>query len=237
MPKRVALVIAAAMLAYAPAASAADRVIGLLSLPEVFGRTACDKFTPEEVALYEVPDGQRVGSIRVDRYWTFHPDGGCAGLVVNVHRDGRSGVSSLPTREFEYEAPAVVVLERRRNWFRVRLSDGSAWLKASSQDEFFTLEQLLRDRLGYLTEEWDQRLASAPAAPLHKVTVEATAAGPREVRVVEFRRAGDELWVHVEVLRESGCVSQGEPVVVARGWVRALAASGEPAVWFHARGC
>ena len=145
----------------ATADAAPDRVIGLLSLPEVFGRAPCDRFTPQEVVLYSAPDGRRTGSIRVDRNWTFNPEGGCEGLEVRVHADADGGAAILPTKEFEYEAPAAVVLEQRRTWFRIRTDTGSAWLVATSRDEFFPLRHLLTDRLTYLTGEWDGRLASS----------------------------------------------------------------------------
>ena len=70
-------------------AFAADRVIGLLSLPEVFGDFPCDEFAPEEITLYRAPDSnETVGWIRVETYWTFHAIGGCEGLRVSVYRPG-----------------------------------------------------------------------------------------------------------------------------------------------------
>ena len=74
------------LLIWVPALQAQDRVIGLLSLPDVFGAGPCERFVPREVALYSAPDTLRqVGSIRVDRHWTFPLDGGCEGLKVGVH--------------------------------------------------------------------------------------------------------------------------------------------------------
>ena len=75
----------------AVAEARADQVIGLLTLPEVFGREACDKFEPQEVVLYAAPTAQTpIGSIRVDRYWEFHAVGGCAGPHTRVGRPGRT---------------------------------------------------------------------------------------------------------------------------------------------------
>src|SRR5262245_2552204 len=99
------LILASSSVAYAQ-----DRVIGLLSLPEVFGAGPCDRFTPAEILLYAEPDGKtRVGSIRVATPWTFPAEGGCAGLTVNVYSNGRS-VGELPTLEYDYEVPAAVVV-------------------------------------------------------------------------------------------------------------------------------
>ena len=49
-------------------AHAQDRVIGLLTLPEVFGGEACTPFEPRPVPLYAEPASKReVASIRVDQ--------------------------------------------------------------------------------------------------------------------------------------------------------------------------
>ncbi len=68
--------------------------------------------------------------VSIDRHWTFHAAGSCEGLVVNVHQAGTGGVVRLPTREYEYEAPAAIVLERRGGWFKVQLVAESAWMPA-----------------------------------------------------------------------------------------------------------
>jgi hypothetical protein len=141
----------------------ADRVVGLLTLPEVFGNGPCDRFKPSEIVLYGAPEtGSVAGSIRVDTYWTFFDELNCGGLEVSVHRQG--AVSALPTSEYEYEAPAAIVLEQRGRWFRLRLSDGSAWVQASDRDEYLPLQRLLEDGLTYLTESWDGMLAPAPGS-------------------------------------------------------------------------
>jgi hypothetical protein len=220
------------------AAQAQEQIVGLLSLPEVFGSGPCDRFAPEEIPLHAAPDSSSpvLGFVRVDTYWTFHAAGGCEGLTVNVHSTRTQEVNELPTREAAYEAPAAIVLERRGRWYKVRLPNGAGWLSASERDEYFSLEHLLTQSLTYLTEATDRRLTSAPgAAPTNDQ-------GPnlvpgRPVRVVEFRRMDGRLWVRVEVVSHSICESTREPTITARGWMQAHAASGEPTIWFYSRGC
>ena len=228
----------AALLAMGLAAQTPDRIIGLLTLPDVFGRGACDRFQPRPVNLFAEPDAARlVGSIRVDAFWTFHEDGGCEGLRVSVHRTGTGSAGELPTREYEYEAPAAMVLERRGRWFRVRLPDGAAWIQASERDEFHPLDRLLPQRLTYLTSAWDGGLAASPGAARVGARQAGTSPEPH-VRVVELRQVDDDLWVRVEVLSHSVCdPAVAEPVVTARGWLPAHTASGELTIWFFARGC
>lgn len=225
----------APMASIGPAAAGQGKLIGLLSLPEVFGAGACDKFTPAAVALYLAPEsGPIVASIRVDQYWTFHDVGGCEGLKVGVHRSDRQGNQQLPVMEYTYEATAAVVLEQRGRWFRVRLTDGAAWLHASDRAEFFSLERLVADGLTYLTDGWDKRLARSPGESGEELR------GVRPdppVQVFGFRHHDGELWVEVAVLSHSFCESNEEPRVSARGWLRAHARSGDPAIWFYSRGC
>ena len=58
-------------------AAAAERIIGLVSLPEVFGAGPCAAFEPQEIALHGAPaDGKPIASIRVDKNWSFAPHGG-----------------------------------------------------------------------------------------------------------------------------------------------------------------
>jgi hypothetical protein len=224
------------LLACAPAVPAQDQVIGLLTQPEVVGSGPCDEFAPGEITLYAGPESRRVvGSVRVDEYWTFHEAGGCEGLKVSVHEAGSGRVSELPAREHDYEAPAAIVLARQGRWFQVRLAEGAAWLEASARSEYLPLEELLTDRLTYLTRGWDGTLAAAPGAAARGAARETARGG--NVRVVGFRRSADRLWVEIEVLSHSICESLEEPTVTDRGWVPAHAPSGEPTIWFFSRGC
>src|SRR5688500_17665336 len=108
-----------------------DRVIGLLSLPEVFGSRTCAPFEPRDVAVHSTPnDGTAFAAIRVDQNWSFAPHGGCEGLEVSVHRG--TVREDLPALEYDYEMPAAIVVERQSGWFRIKLSQGSGWIKAST---------------------------------------------------------------------------------------------------------
>ena len=81
-------------------AAAAERIIGLVSLPEVFGAAPCAAFEPEEIPLHASPaDGKPIAFIRVDKNWSFAPHGGCDGLKVSVHRGSWS--EELPTHQFD----------------------------------------------------------------------------------------------------------------------------------------
>jgi hypothetical protein len=57
-------------------------------------------------------------------------------------------------------------------------------------------------------------------------------------RVAGSKEIDGRLWLDVELWSHSICERAGEePTFKARGWMPAHAASGEPAIWFSARGC
>lgn len=229
LPRAVLLV----MVLSAQPAMAQDRVIGLLTLPEVFGGEACSPFKPESVALSVEPGGARIGSIEVDQYWSFAPHGGCEGLEVRVHKGNAR--SELPTREHGYEEPAAIVLAQQGRWFKIRLADGAGWVNATPRNTFKTLAELFDQALTAITEHFTGRLRNAPGGSL----IGDRLTDHQSVKVLEVRQVGTAQWLHVEVLDYSPCtVPVGkEPQVIAGGWMPAHAESGEPTVWFSSRGC
>lgn len=146
------------------------RIVGLLELRQVFGSGPCDRFKPEEVPLFSTPGGaDPVAVLRVDRYWTFLSDLSCEGLIVRVHPHGSGKPAELPTEEFAYEAPAAIVYEQRDRWFRIRLQDGSAWVRITDPARFHPLADRLTRGLSSVTEAWDGRLAAIPGGDLVRV--------------------------------------------------------------------
>jgi hypothetical protein len=196
------------LLGLAPLAGATDRVIGLLTLPQVMGDGPCDRFTPQEVPLYRDAAGaEQIGLVRVDRPWHFPATGGCEGLLVNVHLVEGQRVVALPTREFEYEAPAAVVLERHESWFRLKLDSDSAWVEATEANTFHSLEDLVMEGLSYLTEAFDGQLYEAPGAG---VAPAETLSG-QSVRVLESVRRDGLPWLQVQVMSHSACDAGDDP--------------------------
>ena len=220
-------------------AFAQDRVIGLLRLPEIFGNAPCAPFEPRVVTLHAEPGGSQIASIEVDQNWSFAPHGGCEGLQVSVHRgDARA---ELPTREYDYEAPAAIVLEQRGLWFRIRLNGGAAaWTEVPLADRFLSLESLYEEFIGvtFIADGGRGQLSKAPVGTVSDRGGPVVTPG-QPVRVIETRRLVERLWLHVEVFSHSICsaAASGPPDVVAQGWIPAHLPSGEPAVWFASRGC
>ena len=228
------LVVVAVLFTAVPA-SAQDRLIGLLSLPQVFGPRQCAPFEPEDVALHASPDdGRAFAVIRVDRPNSFAPHGGCEGLEVSVHQGEQR--LELPTLEYDYEMPAAIVVDQRDGWFKVKVGGrvGTAWLKASTSDLFMPLKDLYEEFVGVTSVmAFAGRLSSVPGASSGPILPQVKPA--QSVRVIEIR--GE--WVQVEVLSNSACTAadDGPPEVVATGWLPLHDAKGAPTVWFSSRGC
>lgn len=215
-------------------ALAADRVLGLLTLPGVYGESPCQRITPGEVALYAAPQASaRIGRIHVAQGWTTRGEGGCSGLRVAVRFDRQpDAVLDLPSRELDYETPAAVVLEARAPWFRLQMPNGSAWVQAGPQDRYQSLVDLLRDGLSYVAVPdaigWDQPQGRPQARRWAKGT---------PVTLRETRFVGEQLWLHVDLLSHSVCESPEPAHVLVSVWMPAHTESGEPVIWFHSRGC
>jgi hypothetical protein len=223
------------LLAAQPAA--ADRVIGLLALPDVFGSSTCAPFEPADVPIHSTPNDATVfATVRVDQNWSFAPHGGCEGLKVSVHRG--SGREDLPALEYDYEMPAAIVVERRNGWFRVKLAKGSGWIKASTTDRFMPLADLFEEFVGVtsIDQSFTGNLLTAP-------DVRATAAAPvkpgQSVQVIEMRDVDGRTFVKIDVMSHSVCDAgaSGPPDVVATGWLPLHASTGDPTIWFSSRGC
>jgi hypothetical protein len=227
------LIVLAVLLSPVPSL-AQDRILGLLSLPQVFGPRQCAPFEPEEIALHASPnDGRPIAFIRVDQNWSFAPHGGCEGLEVSVHAGERR--QTLPTLEYDYEMPAAIVLEHRDGWFRIRNGAKSAWLKAPLTGRFMPLSELYEEFVGVtaIAQSFTGQLSSTPSNTRGPIMPRVTAG--QSVRVIEFRDA----WIRVEVLSNSACTAadHGPPEVVATGWLPLHDSEGEPTVWFSSRGC
>lgn len=218
---------------------AQDRVLGLLTLPQVFGSRMCAPFEPKDVSLHTTPDeGSRFAVLHVDQTWSFAPHGGCDGLEVSIHRGSQR--EQLPTLEYDYEMPAAIVLEQRNGWFRVRLAKGSAWIKAGITDRFLPLSDLFEEFIGttMIDKAFTGRLLSAPgvlATGANAMTVKPL----QSVQVIELREVDGESFVKIELMSHALCTAavNGPPEVLATGWLPMHAPTGEPTLWFTTRGC
>lgn len=149
-------------------------------------------------------------------------------MFTSVDGATRRGVPQL---ESSYEEVGLVVLEQRGEWFRIDLGDGSGWASLPASYRFDAYPQMLAERLAFATSSWTGEICSDPGEDC--ATIEPAQEQP--LRVLGVGQFGGQDWVEVE-LTSNPC-RDAEERVLRRGWIRAHAADGRPAAWFHSRGC
>lgn len=219
-----------------------DRVIGLLSLPSLFGNGPCDKFEARPLPFFETVDSAApIGEIRVDAPWTFPDAGGCEGLRVGIHGDGEWAGGEFATMEFAYEAQGAIVLARRGGRYRIELDDsgGAAWVEPAAGMQFYAIEALVSENLAYLgTGGWSGRICGRPGETATCRTINPGSESNPAVTVLGHRRVGGELWFEIKLPVEEGCSDPAPDVPRVQGWVSAYEdGSDEPVIWFYSRGC
>lgn len=223
---------------FSSAALAQERVIGLLDLPAIFGKTVCEPVAPRPVTLHAGPQGLTVGTLVVLTPWTREPNGGCSGLTVGVQQGMSARVEPLQTMEHSYEEPGAIVLGKRGNWYRVKLGKGaaSAWLESSAADGFYDLPRLFEDRLTYLTRAWNGRVSASPGRRARIAKVPPLSHGQNvPIRVHRVSRDALGLWFLIDIM--SGGCDGNEPTILDSGWVPAYGVSADTTIWFYSRGC
>jgi hypothetical protein len=223
---------------FSSAALAQERVVGLLDLPAIFGKTRCEPFAPSPVLLHAQPQGHTVGALVVLTPWTREPNGGCFGLTVGVQQGPSARVEPLHTMEHSYEEPGAVVLEKHGSWYRVKLGRGSAsaWLESSAADGFYDLPRLFEGRLTYLTQAWDRRVFASPGRRARAAKLPPLSDGGNvPIRVRQVSKDARGLWFLIDIM--SGDCGGNEPSILDRGWVPAYGKSADTTIWFYSRGC
>jgi len=176
---------------------AEERVLGLLTLPQVFGNGACDRFEAETITVYKRPKKtDPIATIQVEKQWQFPVSGGgCSGLkVTSQHMEIIEFSGGLPTKEFDYEFPAAMVVEIQKNWFRIKLFRGTGWVSASSRNRYLSLEKLLSTNLAYFTDSWDRMIFKTPVKGSNKINLKANIS----VNALAHQWINNNLWIKIK---------------------------------------
>lgn len=230
---RIAITVAAALLAVAALVVVGEsgsgrvrqsepRLIGLVELPGLFG--VRDPDGPPGALL---PGDRTVVMVRAE-------PAEAAAVIGNV-----SAADSIEWREADYEAPAAVAFGVRDGWVRVAIGGTGGrrygWVSPEQLGALHKHGDLVAGGLAYLTGAWDGVLREAPSTAAAPSRGGAAPEGS-DVDVVEVLQVGGVTWLEVERLAPGRC-QEPTTTVVSTGWVPALAETGLPNVWFHARGC
>ena len=148
---------------------------------------------------------------------------------------------TIPTLESGYEIPAAVVFERRGPWFRVRLNEGSAWIRHEDPENFRAYPEVLRQHLAHTMPNWNGTLRATPGPfgrliPLSSGWKEVLHRQP-SIEYLGSRRVGSELWLHIRLIAKPECGQIYEGVSDVEGWIPAYDTDRSPLAWFSSRGC
>jgi hypothetical protein len=171
----------------------------------------------------------RIGHLQF-RPWR-EASGECDEAPPHFAPEGNATSRPVPTLERGYEEPALLLLERRREWLRIDLGEGSAWLFRPTGYTVEPYPELLAGKLAFATEAWTGELCDSAGERCR--TVAHTPAQP--VQMLSTQGSGKNQWIEVELTTDA-CTG-GDPVRLDRGWIRSHDDSGRPTVWFHSRGC
>ena len=213
-----------------------ERLIGILDLPEIV-QGGCGPAPNRATArVFGAPsqNGPSVGTL----YWHEVPNLECE---LMIERTG--GVKEeVPTLESGYEIPAAIVFERRGSWFRIRLKDGSAWIRRADNEDFLSYPEVLVDNLAHTMQTWNGTLRATPGTSGQVVRLpdgwKALLDRQLSIKVLGFRRVGAEPWLHIRLAVEGGCDQKYEGVTEdIEGWIPAYHTDRTTLAWFSSRGC
>ncbi len=202
----------------ASTAFAAERFIGIVELPGLFG--AMDSDSPGGV---ELPADLQPLTL----YGAAAPDAPVRAKVTDP--------ALIESREFAPELSGALVYGIEGRWYQLAYGPQNArqkgWVRAEDTKRFYDFGALLPDALTYLTDSWSGEIWQEPQQG--KRTIHSAR---RDVRVLEARQVDARWWARVEVLDGEPC-GETEAVAVASGWIPVFDDSANLSVWLHPRGC
>jgi hypothetical protein len=202
----------------------ARRIIGLLEMPSVFRPHESD--VPADAPLSDHNEPIRAYAKASSK----------SGMVAMIQTP-----EDIETRNDPYRRPGAVVYDVNRDWYLIGLKSRSGvakgWVFTKNSNAFSWIDglMLLADNSGYLTDKWDGNLWTKPGveAGVNQIKEPAT----RDITVRDTRRIDDDIWLEVEITKQTTCDDNGEEYpVIARGWIRTHTVSDDLQVWFYPRG-
>jgi hypothetical protein len=212
-----------------------ERLIGILDVPEIVQGGCGTAPNRATVRVFSAPsqNAPMVGTI----YWHEVPAIQCD-LMIEKAGGVKEGV---PTLESGYEIPAAIVFERRGQWFRIRLKNGSAWIRRTDEKDFLPYPDVLVEKLAHTMQSWDGTLRATPGLS-GRVTPLSSGWKALTDRQLSFeylgsRRVGSELWLHIRLAAKGSCDQIYDDVTDVEGWIPAYHADRTTLAWFSSRGC
>ncbi len=234
----LALVIVTAASAHESELLPPPSTVGLIRLPGIFGQGACDRHKPTPVQLFSEPrDARPIGQIKVTQPWVFAKEGGCSGLEVRVYLRGAQAPETLPTLEYEYEAPAAIAVAKAGRWCQVHLRTGAAWIRDECEPGFISVEALMHGKGLTLLEGAIEHARAQPGDAGFSVLPTLRQAKEISGKLISSKTVDGQVWVHVIATHVSECEREPTPLEVQSLWLPLRDTRGQLQVWFHPRGC
>jgi hypothetical protein len=212
-----------------------ERVVGLVSLPEVFGNEPCQIFTPKPISVYkEANERYLIGFINTTQNWTFPKEGGCLGLKVEFCPNLKSQKKAiLPTLGYAYEREGAVVLEKKGKWVRIKTHLGSGWFLLSDRNKYFPIDSLLAQSTSYLTDDWDENIYDSPLGNSKKSELKHGSS----VKILKSMNVNGAIWFQIKFPVADNCGSTDTTIRPGIGWIPAHSKENRLTMWFNSGGC
>lgn len=234
--------------AWAEDFSAAAGVVGLLEVPPLSCAYQDRPIRYRPVVLFKKPVAAKpIGEIRAA------PDPGaglgpCEAGATRLYRPSAGGELTperLPTLEWAYEEPGLIVVSRRGPWFKVVIPGGFAWLRMRPEMVFRSVPTLLQGAYAFSTEGRGLlRLYYEAGSKDQFVDTPVKESAPLVVQAAQH--VDGRLWLKVGILPQAALdvVDRGicdDPhrvhALLAVGWLPFHSHHGQPRAWFYSRGC
>jgi hypothetical protein len=213
-------------------------LMGILSLPQIFGGYPCDKSKPEEVPLFSNEQcTKKIGRINVAGKYVQSADGGCKGLDIKVQMNSKNADSGeLPTQEFGYEEKGVLVIAKKGKNYKIALSNGYAWVCPGKNSRFYTLEDLYSNHFTHM-RSWDGYLFPEAGKKVNGVKFKISEGFEPSVKILAKKIVKGKTWYMIKLPVEDACGDLDKSIIQSTGWVPAYDKDGYPSIWFSSRGC
>jgi len=214
-------------------------LIGILSLPEIFGEYGCDTKKSGEVLLYsDSACTNKIGKIRVARDYVLHDNGGCSDLEISVENlEGRQIAKNLPTQDYDYDGRGVLVIDKKGKAFKIALEKGSAWVCPGNKSKYYSLSDLYAMHDNAQLQFWDGYFYDKPGGKKKRLNIMISEESAPEVKIIDTKVFKGKLWFKVKVPAEDPCGEIDKSIKSATGWVPSHDKNGFPTLWFYSKGC
>ena len=177
-----------------------QKIIGLLEIPTIFG-------TPD----LNGPPGQvlpkKAGILKLQA----EPDEKSKVIIEVMKSD------DLMSQEHGYGERSAIAYNRKGDWFLIKSKSKMGWLAPQYAGKFHSYEDLIKNGLSYLDQNWDGRIYSSPDNP-KGIDQRMPSKEKQDIKILEAKLISGRLWFQIQLI-DGRC--EGEENLGKKGWVPA----------------